>query len=63
MNRHGWLWRGRSNARRDLKSCSARARRNSEAAILRVLTRAPEGADEVIIVEQNREAADPWSFD
>ena len=63
MNLHGWLWRDRSEARRDLKRCSARARRNSEAALLRILTRAPEVADEVMIVEQNREAADPWSFD
>lgn len=63
MNLHGWLWRGRSEARCDLKRCSARARRNSEAAILRVLTRTPDEADAAVIVEQNREAADPWSFD
>jgi hypothetical protein len=57
------MWRDRSEARGDLKRCSARARRNSETALLRILARLPEAADEMIIVEQNREAADPWCFD
>jgi len=63
VNLHGWLWRDRSEARCALKRCSARARRNSETAVLRVLARMPDTADEVVIVEQNREAADPWCFD